>query len=742
MKERHTVNDGPVTGTAEDRYGYDSIASNLAGRILALTKGSSQVFGIEGKWGSGKTSLLNLLMEHLNAQDQKNTHVLPVSPWLSAAGSPLIESLLLPVAAILDEHASSHYSRPRKLWQKLRKAPASPLAQSLLGYVQKASGRLAPLAEFGGNFVPGMGFVAEGMKTVSKLDLSAHKETTELLRRRIEAGIASYGLNFVVLIDDLDRLEPAQAVEVLRLVRSVADFSGFRYILCYDPEVLAHAIERELGVPDGRLYLQKIIPLSFTLPHHEIFDLQRELLRGAIALYEQVNQDLPTEAEQTDLRKVSWIYGQELSTPREVALVLSALEFRYSSIRDYVYFPDLCLLQLIRVTNPGLYDWAEQYLARYFVTVSGELTHAEPEQERLKQKLKACLEHYTSPESASVTELGRWLPGITEFADNLVLFNTGTSLREEPAPIHKRLNSPTNWRYYFAFSAPQNVLPPGVLDNLLFRFGIPAERLSLAIEMLENIREINLSHVTWYDHILSQLTPRKIAQLTFSQCEGLLRFFFQYGDIAVQRQQSLGRKDYGHASSLMEVCHLLGRILGLHRARGLWLLRTLFLQGEARNWLVRLMRDLLWGHGLRGTRSWEQEDQFLSDDELSALAEALAMRMRTAEMLDSVFAHPDLGEYLYAWRDIDSASEISRWIGTVQETNDGFIHLLNGLRGYAWSSVTGDYRSLNSENVSNLMGPIDAVVARLQELTTDPRLFAEADELLKTLKRSNRDIRI
>lgn len=135
-----------------------------------------------------------------------------------------------------------------------------------------------------------MGFVAEGMKTVSKLDLSAHKETTELLRRRIEAGIASYGLNFVVLIDDLDRLEPAQAVEVLRLVRSVADFSGFRYILCYDPEVLAHAIERELGVPDGRLYLQKIIPLSFTLPHHEIFDLQRELLRGAIALYEQVNQ--------------------------------------------------------------------------------------------------------------------------------------------------------------------------------------------------------------------------------------------------------------------------------------------------------------------------------------------------------------------------------------------------------------------------------------------------------------------
>lgn len=234
-----------------------------------------------------------------------------------------------------------------------------------------SSGPSDPLAEFGANLVPGLGIVSTGMKTFSKLDLSAHKETTELLRRRVEAGIARSGLNFIVLIDDLDRLEPAQAVEVLHLIRSVADFSGFRYILCYDPGVLAHAIERELGVPDGKLYLQKIIPLSFTLPHHEVFDLKRELLLGALALFEQVNQDVPTEAELAHLRKVAWIYGQELSTPREVALVLSVLEFWYAGIRDYVYFPTCFFLQLIRVTNAGLYDGTEQYLARFFVFVSG-----------------------------------------------------------------------------------------------------------------------------------------------------------------------------------------------------------------------------------------------------------------------------------------------------------------------------------------------------------------------------------
>lgn len=155
MEAKRTGNDGPVTDNVEDHYGYDSIAISLARQFLTFNKGRSQVFGIEGKWGSGKTSLLNLLMLHLNAASQESTYVLPFSPWLSAPGSPLIESLLLPVAAILDEHASSHYSRPRKFLQKLHKAPASPLAQSLIGYTQKASGRLAPLAEFGGNFIPG-----------------------------------------------------------------------------------------------------------------------------------------------------------------------------------------------------------------------------------------------------------------------------------------------------------------------------------------------------------------------------------------------------------------------------------------------------------------------------------------------------------------------------------------------------------------------------------------------------------
>lgn len=66
------------------------------------------------------------------------------------------------------------------------------------------------------------------------------------MRAEISEKIAELDLSFIVMLDDLDRLEPAQAVEVIRLVKSVADFPRFRYLLCYDKAVLSEAIRRDL----------------------------------------------------------------------------------------------------------------------------------------------------------------------------------------------------------------------------------------------------------------------------------------------------------------------------------------------------------------------------------------------------------------------------------------------------------------------------------------------------------------
>ncbi|CDL39826.1 Phage T7 exclusion protein [Citrobacter freundii] len=80
------------------------------------------------------------------------------------------------------------------------------------------------------------------------------------------------------------------------------------------------------------------------------------------------------------MNRVTDIYGAALKTPREVHLSLNNLRFRYSGIRDYVYLPDLSFLQLIRTTNPGLYDWTEEYLTERAIVESGDGSVSEEEQ--------------------------------------------------------------------------------------------------------------------------------------------------------------------------------------------------------------------------------------------------------------------------------------------------------------------------------------------------------------------------
>lgn len=90
----------------EDRYGFNELAVRLTGSIIQLDRRISTVIGIEGRWGSGKTSLLNLLLKQMKADVPDGTHVMQIAPWLAPSGDSAVEALLLPVAAILDEEAA------------------------------------------------------------------------------------------------------------------------------------------------------------------------------------------------------------------------------------------------------------------------------------------------------------------------------------------------------------------------------------------------------------------------------------------------------------------------------------------------------------------------------------------------------------------------------------------------------------------------------------------------------------
>ncbi|MGM8876774.1 KAP family P-loop NTPase fold protein [Enterobacter hormaechei subsp. steigerwaltii] len=712
--------DQSVSRPEQDRYGFRYVAAQLAQSVQAIGREGSAVIGIEGVWGSGKTSLLNLLHAELDKKEEDNTFVLSISPWLDGSDTSLVASLMLPVASIIAEEEERRLS-PEERESLEKKKAMTRTARTIMDYTRATARHLAPLAQ-AATVIPGVPDASAALNALSETSwLKENQKTAAEMRTEIADKIVEMDLSFIILLDDLDRLEPAQAVEVVRLVKSVADFPRFRYILCYDKAVLAQAIKKGLDVEDGELYLQKIVQISFSLPRPESFDLRREFMAGVIGLYETINKETLDEEFLKELNRVTDIYGAALKTPREVHLALNNLRFRYSGIRDYVYLPDLCFLQLIRTTNPGLYDWVEEYLTERAIVESGDGSVSEEEQKLLVEKLLECLSYFRSSEAKSVTSLSHWVPGISGFKANInkLFAQTGD---EEKAMMtaNRRLGSNAYWRYYFAFSSPQNVLPPTYFDELFRKSRDPEKYQMLGQELLDRINSNGVSSRTWFEHILSQLTWTMINGRTAAECTGLLAFFFNSGDEILARYRQRNRWFSRYDLEVNRVAdRLLKKMLDDDRAKAMETLLSLTKKGIAWAWIANYIRDLLWQNGLAGNRAEPERERVMKDEELECIRHHFCERLNEGELKSLFEQEGELGSFVWAWQDLAGPESVTSWINQQSDSDKAFLLLLLSLRSHIISSATGHYLALNIKDIAHLFGGETMLLRKLERIESE-----------------------
>lgn len=350
--------DRAISAAESDKFGFIDIAKSLAPRLVDAASGEGMVVGIEGRWGTGKSSLMNLTRLEIESLSNDEIHAINITPWIDGDDSSLVLSLLTQIGKALsssDKNDSDSLSPDNVI----------KLTKSLAEYGAKTARWLSPISKVAGNFLPMADKAAEVLDSLGRLGqkyAESGPSPTEL-KELISIQLNELSHRFIVFIDDLDRLEPTQAVEVVRLVRSVADFPKVVYVMCYDRDVLGNALAVALKVDDGDLFLQKIVQLTFQIPLPEPFDLRKRFLESAIAIREETTPAAIPDAECSDLRSAVDTVGARLSTPREVKLALNSIRFSYPAVIHNVYFPDLCWLNLVKTTNYRLHRWIEEYLS-------------------------------------------------------------------------------------------------------------------------------------------------------------------------------------------------------------------------------------------------------------------------------------------------------------------------------------------------------------------------------------------
>jgi predicted KAP-like P-loop ATPase len=292
----------PIQSDAEDVLERGPFVHRLASALIdeKTQRATGVVIGVTGPWGSGKSSILNLLRGHLKTT-YPNALVVSFDPWLISGRNDLI-------TAFIRELVSTIKSQP-KLSKKLKTVTKT---------ITKYGKTLSPAVNL---IMPGAGIVMRASLDTAAAALSGEESLT-MLRERLMNELERVSVPIVVLIDELDRVEDHEIRSVAQLVRSVADFHGISYVLAYDPRRVIQALGEGAGDESrderGRVYLEKIVQLQIPLPITFEAELDRLLTAEIKALKDDLElpKDFETLERYGNLVKILTLHV--LQTPRDI----------------------------------------------------------------------------------------------------------------------------------------------------------------------------------------------------------------------------------------------------------------------------------------------------------------------------------------------------------------------------------------------------------------------------------------
>ncbi len=246
----------------ENDFGTERYVNGL---IRFIENSSAPItIALQGEWGSGKTSMMTRLERSLCIGDNAPFIGVSINTWeYSMMSTP--EFTVYRILARLVQKLTKDDSDTKKTFKKFMRGAGNILYRGLRE-VAKGAG---PLAGVGIEMLAPSDFPfgSDENDTASLSELKIELERA--IQRRIEAD-GKRGV--IVFVDDLDRLNPPVAVEILELLKNVFTLDNCIFVLAIDYDVVVKGLEPKFGKltdkneREFRSFFDKIIQVPFSLP--------------------------------------------------------------------------------------------------------------------------------------------------------------------------------------------------------------------------------------------------------------------------------------------------------------------------------------------------------------------------------------------------------------------------------------------------------------------------------------------
>lgn len=325
--------DLPLNNKTEDKLGRYLFAEEIANGLVNsfADNNESIVLGVNGQWGSGKSTLINFIIkevERLSAEKGKTTIILNFNPWMFS-GQKELQNIFLKELYLKFE------SKKDKLKNASKKLADFLGHLNWLKYVHSGAGEAVNDAK---TFIEGL---------TKEKDLSQLKSDVDQLL--IESGVKLY-----ITIDDIDRLTPSEITDIFQLVKLNGNFANTIFLLAYDKEVVTGALEKQFGT-NGKKYIEKIVQVDYTLPNVSEDDITRLFVDSLRHIFQGTDIEKSINKTFENLKEEEFI--KLFKSLRDVYRFNNSIKLRLPSIYKELNIRDFFLVEVLRIFKPEAYDF-------------------------------------------------------------------------------------------------------------------------------------------------------------------------------------------------------------------------------------------------------------------------------------------------------------------------------------------------------------------------------------------------
>lgn len=649
------LNDSPIESIDDDLYGIAPFANFLAKSILTIKEPHGTTIAINGPWGSGKSSAVNLIRSELAKSNSNDLVVSDFKCWWYRGEESLALAFLQNLNAVLsDTFADKVRGMVPTLGQKLLQG--GQVLGSAVAMAAGATTVASPEAALAGASIGfAKNFFPEG-------------DTLEKIFQKLAKVLKAEDRRFLIIIDDIDRLDPDESLAIFRLVKSVGQLPNVMYLLVFDRHLAEKAVAARYP-SEGPHFLDKIIQAGFELPP----PLQNDLNE---AVWKSIEKTCSEHLKQPITHLMNLFYDAVvpyMTTPRHVVRFQNAISVTWPAIAGEVNVGDFLALETIRLYEPSLY---QAIRTRKSVLCGVKKDRETVDEDRFAPFLKNVNEE-RHPTAKKI--LQRLFPRIQTTGHDYGFLQRWDAERLVCIDTH--------FDTYFRLSLSETALPIQRIGKLVTQ----AADISFIQEALREAAQVTRKSgksmvPVYFDELITHAE-----RISVDKVEPLLTALF-----AIHDEIDLSSDDSGD---------FLG---GTTTLRYHWLIRRLTenrfsldertdlywqaMQTASLGWLVDFVSSAKGHYRKDREDSPKREEECLITEAALPKFITLALeKIRAAAKDGALIRHQDLLNIVYRWRDFNNfdPSEVKSWTDTLMSDDNALVILAKAFTGYSTFYAAG-----------------------------------------------------